>query len=494
MLHSVCIVTIMKNKAILFLFILNTTLSIAQTTVQYEVEKLKNDPALQSAVWGFYAYNLSDNKVEADYNGSLNLVPASVMKTVSTATALELLGPDFTFKTRFYVRGEISPEGILNGDLIIRGGGDPSFASETYSGKCQDCVLNEIIDMLQKNGIKLIAGDILADDSYFEALMTPGGWNFSDIGNRYGASPSGLSFADNTMWFMFQSHRAGSKAEFIGVKPYVPGIQVYHDVYAGSLGDNAYVYGAEYSNHRYLSGLITPNQKTFEVKASMPDPPFTAAYTLYSGLIENGIYVTGIAQNITQARLRVNYDNPNMLLIGTMSSPPLSELVKIINKNSNNLYAEHIHKALSAEKNKQGSNKESNQIITDFWIKKGISPEQFFVTDGSGLSRSNAISAKSVVFILNYMQGSKHKNVFRESLSIAGVDGTLRNMTKNTKAENNVYAKSGTMNRIKAYAGYAYTRSGKLITFCIIANNFNTSSYMMSKKMENMMVKIAELP
>lgn len=468
--------------------------AVAQNIIQTEVEKLKNDPALSSAAWGFYAYNLNTNKELAQHNSTLNLVPASVMKTVSTASAIEILGPEYRFKTRFYINGTISDEGILNGDFIIRGGGDPTLASEANSGRCIDCLVNEVHEMLKTLGIKLIAGDIIADDKYFEALMTPGGWNFSDIGNRYGASPSGLSFADNTIWFQFNSGREGSRAEYVNVRPFIPNMQIFTDVIASGVGDNAYVFGAEYSLHRFINGKITPNQKAFEVKASMPDPPFMAAYSFYKGFIQNGMYVTGVALNSTQSRIPINYNSPSMKLIGMITSPTVFEIAKITNKSSNNLYAEHLHKAISAQQTGTGQNKVSNDIIASYWSNKGLQSNQFFVTDGSGLSRSNAVSTYNIVQLFKTMHTSKYQMHFYESLSIAGVDGTLKNLCKGTRAENNVHAKSGTMSRVKAYAGYVDTKSGERIAFCMIANNHNTSTANMVQKFERIMVKMAEMP
>lgn len=484
----------MKKTLFLLIFYTSVQFLVAQSLIQLELDKLKKDPHLASATWGFYALNLSNNKIEAEHNAQINLVPASVMKSITTATALELLGPEFKYSTKIYIRGEISSEGILNGDLIIRGGGDPTLGSEANSGRCESCIVNEVITMLQKQGIRLIAGDILADDSYFEAKMTPGGWNFSDIGNRYGASPSGLSFSDNTLWFIFQSGRDGSKAEYKTVRPFIPGMTVFSDVYAGGAGDNAYVFGAEYSNHRYISGSITPNKSNFEVKASMPDPPYVLAYTFYRLLNENGIYVTGLPHNTTQSRIPVNYNDPLIKQIGAFASPRLQDIISVTNKTSNNLYAEHLHKTLSAVRKGIGQNAASNDIINKFWVEKGVQDPQFFITDGSGLSRSNAMSPAAIVQVFKVMNQSKYKKEYYESMSIAGVDGTLKNLCIGTKAANNVHAKSGTMSRIKAYAGYVDTRSGQRIAFCIIANNYSCSTSTVVDKMERLMVKMAEMP
>lgn len=481
------------NRFLFSVFLFVSVLSIqAQNAVSTELSRLKSDAGLASAAWGFKAVNLDNGELIAEHNPQMCLVPASVMKTVTTSAALEILGENYTFTTRYYIRGEISSEGILNGDFIIRGGGDPTFGSEDNSGRCASCVVREGLDKLRALGVKVIAGDILADDRYFEELMTPGGWNWSDIGNRYGAAPSGLSFADNTIWYKFKSGREGRPAEFIGVRPYIPSLKVRADVVAGGAGDNAYVYGAEYSDHRYINGRITPNQSEFEVHASMPDPPYIAALTFYQQFHDNGLYVTGLPRNARRAGISIDYSQAREIV--SISSPPLSKLVALTNKPSNNLYAEHLHKAISAKSQSEGSNKGSNALIENFWVSRGVSSPQFFMTDGSGLSRSNAISPNSIVKIFQYMYKSNRFTTFYESLSVAGVDGTLRNLCKGTKAAGNVHAKSGTMSRVKSYAGYVKTQSGKTIAFCVIANNYSCSTSEVTDKMERLMVKMAELP
>lgn len=145
-----------------------TLLSVqAQNAVSSEVNRLKTDAGLVSAAWGFKAVNLQSGELIAEHNAQMCMVPASVMKTVTTAAALEILGENYTFKTRYYIRGEVSSEGILNGDFIIRGGGDPTFGSEENSGLCASCVVNEALVKLRERGVKVIAGDILADDTFF---------------------------------------------------------------------------------------------------------------------------------------------------------------------------------------------------------------------------------------------------------------------------------------------------------------------------------------
>ena len=158
-----------------------------------------------------------------------------------------------------------------------------------------------------------------------------------------------------------------------------------------------------------------------------------------------------------------------------------------------NLFAEHLMNQIGVSKYRSGDTGSGTQATTLFWKEKELDTDGFYVNDGSGLSRFNGVTAKQLVGILKYMNESKNKDLFLRTLPIAGKSGTMRNFAKGTVAHGKVRAKSGTMTRVKSYAGYVTTKNKRNIAFAIIANNYNCSSFQMKKKMEKIIIKLAEL-
>jgi D-alanyl-D-alanine carboxypeptidase/D-alanyl-D-alanine-endopeptidase (penicillin-binding protein 4) len=467
--------------------------TLSQNAVEAELSKLKKDPALTHAAWSFMAVYGDSRDTVARHNELTALPPASVMKLVTTGAALQILGPEHRFRTRLYMRGKLSPNGELEGDLIIRGSGDPTLGSDKWRESVRDTLLAAIYKAVAGKGIRSVKGNIIADASVFEELMAPPGWNWGDIGNYYGAGPSGLTICDNLVIYCFRSGAPGKPTEVFRTVPELKDVQIRNLVTAGGTGDNAYVFGAEYGPLRYIRGTIPANSDSFCVKGNMHDPPLFAGLLIKQGLEDRGIAVSGRVITDRELPSVPDYSASDVTELGFVVSPPLKDIISVVNQFSNNLYAEHVHKALSAKGGKEGSNSESNKLLTKFWTDKGLRGSGLFITDGSGLSRSNAVSAENLVRMLDIMARDKTAEIFRESLPVAGKTGTLRNMCKGTKAEGNLAAKSGTMTRVKAYAGYVKAANGRPVIFAMIFNNYSCTNAEITKKIESLMVKMAEL-
>lgn len=465
----------------------------AQNTVSAEADKLKKDVCLTNAAWSFMAMYADTKDTIARHNEQMALAPASVMKMVTTAAALQMLGPDYRFKTRIYTKGNLTADGILNGDLIIRGGGDPTLGSDKWKESQKDSLTAQIHTALRKQGIKMINGNIVCDASVFEELMAPPGWNWGDIGNYYGAGPSGLSVCDNLVIYCFKSKAAGQATQVFRTIPELKDMQIRNQVTAGGSGDNAYVYGSEYGNLRFIKGTIPANSDSFCVRGNMPDPPVFAGMLIKEALEKANMPVMGKVISNRSLEVPIDYSLPEIKEIGAIKSPKLASIISVVNQFSNNLYAEHVHKAISAHKQGEGSNGSSNALIQSFWVGKGLNSSGLFITDGSGLSRSNAISTANLVKMLYIAGADKTSEVFKNSLPVAGKSGTLRNMCKGTKAEGNLTAKSGSMTRVRAYAGYVKAANGRPVIFAMTFTNFSCSSSELGKKIEALMVKMADL-
>lgn len=466
----------------------------AQNPVAAEVAKLQKHPGLVHAAWSFMAMYADTKDTIARFNEQTALSPASVMKTVTTGAALQILGENHTFKTRLYVSGKTTPDGILNGDLIIRGGGDPTLGSDKWKESVADTLFLNIYRLLRAQGIRLINGNIVADASVFEELMAPPGWNWGDIGNYYGAGPSGLSICDNLVVYCFKSGKAGDSTSLFRMIPDIRDMRIRNSVTAGGSGDNAYIFGSEYGSLRYIRGTIPANSDSFCVKGNMPDPPRFAGMLVKEALERWNMPVMGTVVTDREWTAPPDYKNTELVReIGSVQSPRLASIVSAVNLFSNNLYAEHLHKAVSAFKTGTGSNYSSNAIITDFWVKKGLDPAALFMMDGSGLSRGNAVSMANLVRMLELISRDKTAEAFKNSLPVAGKSGTLRNLCKGTRAEGNLMAKSGTMSRVKAYAGYVKAANGRPVIFAMTFTNFSCTNSELTDKIEVLMARMAEL-
>ncbi len=427
-----------------------------------------------------------DGNLIGGENNFTSLPTASTAKLFATASALEILGPDYKPKTRVYIQGEVTSDGVLNGNVWIRGGGDPTLGSKYFNEENQkDNFIQGWVKAISSKGIKQIKGAIIADASEFGYLSAPDAWTWSDMGNYYGAGPSGLSIFDNTIEYHFKTSKYnGGKSEITRISPTVTGLNVINNVRSENINyDNSYIYGAPYSLDRIATGTLPIGRSDFIVKGSLPDPELTVGVLLYEALLDKGITCqenTRTMRNMQQ----VTPDYTKMNLIHTENGPALNEVMKITNHKSVNLFAEHLVCLIAYEKGMVGSVDNGVKLIKKYWESK-IDTKGLYLTDGSGLSRTNGISSAHLTDLLQYMHNkSEYSKEFYDSLPISGESGTLRSLCRNQQGHGRIHAKSGTMNRIKSYAGYIESSTGKHFTFAVIVNNFEGSSSNIKHKME----------
>lgn len=468
------------------------TLGYSQTIqdLKNEVSKLVADLDLKNASISFYAIDLTDNQVVAGLNSNKSLVPASTTKLVTTASALEILGGDTRFTTQILHTGSIDTLcRVLNGDIIIKGGGDPSLGAERYSKHYGDFI-NQWAIKIKALGIDSINGRVIGDASCFTSQTTPSTWIWGDLGNYYGASPSGLSIYGNTCKVEFESGKKNGDSTIITcVMPFVPEFNIENEVKStNTKKDESYFYGAPFQVNRIVKGEIPLNKKGFDVKSSIPDPSLLAAFELDMEMRMMGVKLKD--KYTTRRILEFDGDEETRLITKTYS-PKLTDIINQTNTYSINLYAEHLLNLIGLKVYKSGDPESGTTAITNFWKGKGIDVEGLYLNDGSGLSRFNAISAMHLVSILEYMKKSENYNEFYNSLPIAGRSGTIRSIGKKTFAENNLRAKSGYMTRARSYAGYVTTKSKRELAFALIVNNYNCTPYEMKKKMESLMIKLS---
>jgi len=436
---------------------------------------------LKGASVGFVVTDLETEKTLVSQNAETHLTPASVSKLITTATSLELLGADFRFETTLQYDGTLS-NGVLNGNLYICGGGDPTLGSKFF----ETDFLVEWYNVLKINGIEQITGKIIAETQIFDNQPLPNGYPLIDIGNWYAAGTYGLSVFDNIVNVYFESGAAGTKPKISKIEPKINNLEIENNLISKKgVGDCAIFSGLPYENTRKVDGSIDANRTDFLVRADMPNPPSVLADTLTNYLITNGIIINGEILDT------LFFPTPK-IVFHRHFSPPLSEIIKNVNHRSNNMFAEHIFKFLSTQNSKQANFSASVDLTKKFWEEMGLNVSAFSITDGSGLSPNSEISAQFINDLLVFMyKKSENSDVFFESLPIAGQSGTIAKFLKNTELEGKAYLKSGSISKVQTYAGYIVLDT-KTYAVTIFVNNFSTSRATVRKEIEKMLLETVQ--
>ncbi len=482
----------MRLKITLFVLLCTSVLFSQYSSLTNFVNKAKNNDALYGGQWGVYAGYVGGGQIIAS-NENFNLAPASGLKVFTSSFALNSLGENYKFQTKVYHSGIIS-NGILDGDIYIKGSGDPTLGSSLVKGSSP---LNELMqswcDAIKAAGIEKISGDIYGDDLLFENNLVPDYWPWTDIGNYYGAAPSALTINDNLYYLYFKPGKTGDAAEVLRTEPIIPDFKFENFMKTGKegSGDNGYIFNAPNSYSAVLRGTIPAGIKEFSIKGSIPNPAWFAAYSLFTKLEQSGVSVSGAAKTLTSS---VKYDEKK--LIASTYSPPLKEIVFIINKKSNNLYTELILKAAALKETGVAGTNEGIESIRKFLSSNGINTHGLDLYDGCGLSRTNTITAKMMADLLSFMTTTGVFDSFYNSLAVAGVaddEGFFSSFGKGTAIAGNARIKSGLITGVRSHSGYVKDKKGRLISFSFIANNFPGSTSKINELHKQIIIMLAEL-
>ncbi|MGI8835369.1 MAG: D-alanyl-D-alanine carboxypeptidase/D-alanyl-D-alanine endopeptidase [Pyrinomonadaceae bacterium] len=484
----------------------STTRSLAE--LQSRISEILRRPELEPATVGIKVASLETGKIIFEQNANKLLSPASNMKLYTVAAAFDRLTPDYRFKTSVYSQSRPETDGTLKGDLIIYGGGDPSFSFRFNNGDYAKGI-NDLADRIVAAGIKRVSGDLIGDESFFSGAPYGSGWEWEDLQWWYGAEVSALSINDN---FVNLSVKPGTNVgapAAITVLPANPLLTIKNRMTTAARGTrrDLTVYRELASNVIEVSGQIALGDGGYSGRLAISQPALLFVYLLRSALASRGVAISGKTRAIDQRSgssliskgapaLATSLHGPQPIELATLQSTPLSVIAAQTMKPSQNLYTELILRTLgtivvppttspspiqrsdSSEATElpisQTKNSESDGIavVKSFLRQAGIDPTALNLTDASGLSRSDLISAAATVQLLLYMRRHRYASAFREALPIAGVDGTLRNRMKGTAAQNNLRAKTGTLSTAASLSGYVMTASGEELVFSIIVNNF----------------------
>ena len=487
----------MKKIITLIIVISINVLGSAQdfTSLNQLVKMYKNSKLLKNSLWSLNAKYLDSGVQILDVNSDISIAPASNLKLLTSAAALATLGEEHKFVTKLYYDGVIDEQGILAGDIYIVGGGDPTLGYNLVDGSLPlDELMLEWIKAIKIKGIKKINGNVIADDLLYAEKAIPDFWNWMDIGNYYGASSSALTINNNLYFLYFKpSKTVGETAEVLRMEPEIPELRFTNFMKTGerNSGDNGYIYCAPLQFNATLRGTVPTGVNEFSIKGSIPDPPLFTAQLLMRSLIENDIAVEGNPLKI----LAPQKYNDSKLVTKTVS-PPLKDIVYIINKRSDNLYTELLLKAIGLKETGKGDTQSGTDVVKKYLQKNGIDCDGLLMFDGSGLSRSDAVTTKMMTNLLEMVSKQKYFKSFYNSLPVLGDPNDISNykfLGRGTELEKNARIKSGSSTGVRAYSGYLKDKKGRAIIFSLIANNYNGEGSEVSFVHKKIMIELARL-
>ncbi len=462
----------------------------------YTIESFSNDQALKNANWSVYVKDLTTGETLAAQNIHKPLVPASVQKLVTTASAMIMLGSDFQYETLLQHDGRVDQRGILNGNLYITGSGDPTFgAAQLDDTLSLDHIFGRWIEVLHEIGITEINGYIIADERIFDNMLVPRRWIWEHIGNYFGAGISGLSGHENEYTVYFDAGPGiGSPAIVVNTEPHIPGMAFRNEVSTGPAGsgDQVYIFGAPWVPERHLTGTVPLRARDFPVRGSIHDPPGFVAESFRLFLNNHGIDVVGESISYRILDPEHIHVTDERITLYTHLSPWLFDIIYRTNLYSVNSYAESLLKTVAAKSVQPASTEDGIKAIKEFWKQKGMNMDQLILYDGSGLSPSNRLTANQLMTVLHESSKDPAFGILLQSLPLAGFSGSLTNQMQNTASEGRLRAKSGFLNNVRSYAGCTPMQNENLAAFVIIANDYKGTPASMRQKMLYLMKEITK--
>lgn len=422
------------------------------------IDKLLSDPCLDHGVQGVVIRSLDTGETLYERGADLALIPASNMKLLVSAAALARLGPDYTCATHVLTDGTIDANGTLDGDLILKGGGDSTLDTEG---------LRELARRVRSAGITKVKGAVVADDTAFDGQRLGWGWSWDNEPYYYSAQVSALCLNRNTIdvW-VYPGRSAGSPAVIRTVPP-TNLVSVESTATTGRADSEKTIRAGRKRglNVIQVSGSVPegddPGQR--EAPITVEDPALYAGDVFRTELARQGVRVVG--------GLRSGAAPEGAAQIAEHTSPPLSRVLSLLNKPSDNLIAEVLLKSLGLAAKGRGTTEAGAEAAMEVFAQAGMDTGAIRMVDGSGLSRLNLVTARNVAALLGYMRAHPQAEVFVSSLPTAGVDGTLRGRMRGTPAEGRVHAKTGYVSRVSSLSGYVDTRSGERLVFAMLMNN-----------------------
>lgn len=461
-----------------------------KSKAQKYIESVASNDILRQASLGVFAMT-EGGKAIASFNQEKRLVPASTMKLITSGAAMHQLGPDFKFTTRIGYSGEIK-DGILEGDLYIIGGGDPTIASKDSIALRRDALFAQWKGFLDKAGIQRVNGQVIGDGRYFDGPIERDSWQYQDIGTSYGTGGDGLCFYENAI-DMKVSHGAtvGSPVNVMVSYPPLPWMKYNFGCKTGSAGtgDQLYMFTSEFAPYAEVRGTFAIDRQPKTEEFSNKFGAYTCAYYFREYLVSKGVDVTRGVADTRLGRIRTDLSSldpgpyaakvDDLKMIGMTYSPALKKIVRECLFQSDNFYAESFYRILGRRLHHSAQADSCKAALSDVLKRLGAPADDIKIDDGSGLSRDNYVSPEYFVEFLSAMMDSP---VFGEYIETLGQPGDryyeARLKGESEALKSRVHLKSGSMGGVRCFSGYIEPSEGSksdAIIFSIMANNFTAS-------------------
>ena len=449
-----------------------------------DFDTLIDQPGHRHGIWGIVVHSLARNERLYERNARTLLVPASAMKLVSLAAASEAHGWDHTFETTLLAAGPVV-DGVLRGDLVIVGSGDPSVL-----GRAGDDSLAPWIEALRARGITRIDGRVIADDDAVEEPKPGFSWSWEDLGYTYGAVPGALNFAENKLEVTISPASVEGLPAIVELPADARDLPIVNRVRTRAAGTRENVWPELRPGERLLTvnGDIGVGAEPAVISVAAGNPTEWFARAVRNRVLAAGIDVSGSAIDVDE--LQAPPDLSSAAVLHVHRSRPLSEIAKPLVKDSINLYAEAVLRLATGPDGVRttGAALDAARTRLESW---GIPKEGLQMVDGSGLSRRGVIAPATLLAVLERFYDASGESPWMQSMAVAGRDGTLEDRMTDTPAEANAIGKSGSMSNIRTLAGYVKTADGEPLAFAIMANNFEGPAAGVIATIDRLVVRLA---
>ena len=431
------------------------------------LERYGEDPA----DWGVQVRSMVSGDDLVHLNSGRRYMPASNLKLLITAVALDRLGADFRWRTTVMADGAVDTAGVLDGDLVLRGSGDPTISNRFWPSVQSGW--DSLAAQVEAAGISRIRGRLLADNSLFKAPYLADGWGWEDLSWWYAAPASPLSYNDNTIDVQVWPDRTVGKKPRVEVKPENSPFTIANlaSTVARRVDSRLIIGRPTPGGEISLSGGIYHGSLGYTEHVAVSEPGRFAAEALADALARRGIRIDGPVVLLGPDDGEPAYLDRSPSLLGQITSPPLSDIVRVINKRSHNFYAEQLLFTLGAVAGSEGSFAGGIDVEERLLKRIGVDTRQIRLEDGSGLSRLNLVTTEMFVKLLAWMDTHELREQFVSSLPVAGRDNGVRQL-RGTPAAGRLFAKTGYISSVMALSGYTWTGDGEKVVFSLLGNNW----------------------